>query len=284
MKGIILAGGTGSRLSPLTLAISKQALPIYDKPLIYYPLSTLISLGINEILIISSPDQIDGFKLLLGSGERFGISLSYKIQDQPRGIAEALIIGDSFIEKSSCALILGDNIFISNTINSSKVKNFKKGAHIFTIPVKDPERYGVIKTSNNRPVDIVEKPKKFISNHAVTGLYFYDNDAPLICKKLKPSDRNELEITDLNKVYLEKSMLTVSSMGTSDVWLDAGTFESLLDAGNYISALQKRLGRLVGSPELTSYHQGFLSQKDLLSSIKSAPNNSYYQSLRSSIT
>tara|TARA_B100000287_G_scaffold434982_1_gene501264 strand:+ start:802 stop:1656 length:855 start_codon:yes stop_codon:yes gene_type:complete len=283
MKGIILAGGAGTRLNPLTAAISKQALPIYDKPLIYYPLSTLISLGINEILVISSPDQVNCFKSILGNGERFGINLSFSIQEKPRGIAEALIIGEPFIKQDSCALILGDNIFISDTINSSETANFKQGAKIFTIAVKDPERYGVINILNNRPVDIIEKPKEFISNNAVTGLYFYDNDAPSICKKLKPSDRNELEITDLNKIYLKKSMLTVLPMGASDVWLDAGTFESLLDAGNYISALQKRLGRLVGSPELTSYKQGFLTRKDLLNYIKSAPDNSYYQSLRSSI-
>jgi glucose-1-phosphate thymidylyltransferase len=284
MKGIILAGGAGTRLNPLTSVISKQLLPVYDKPLIYYPLSTLLSLGINEILIISSPSQINDFKSLLGNGKRLGINLSYEVQNEPNGIAEALIIGEFFLQEDSCALILGDNIFISDKIVSSEVVNFKKGARIFTISVKDPERYGVIKLLNNIPVEIVEKPKEFISNNAVTGLYFYDNQATSLCRKLKPSNRNELEITDLNKVYLKNVMLSVSSLGESEAWMDAGTFESLLDAGNYIAALQKRLGRLVGSPELTSYNQGFLSKSDLLEFIKNAPNNSYYQLLKSSIT
>ena len=284
MKGIILAGGAGTRLNPLTSVISKQLLPVYDKPLIYYPLSTLISLGVNEILIISSPSQINDFKSLLGNGKRLGIDLSYEVQNEPNGIAEALIIGEFFLQEDSCALILGDNIFISDKIVSSEVINFKKGARIFTISVKDPERYGVIKLRNNIPVEIVEKPKEFISNNAVTGLYFYDNQATSLCKKLKPSNRNELEITDLNKVYLKNEMLSVSSLGESEAWMDAGTFESLLDSGNYIAALQKRLGRLVGSPELASYNQGFLSKSDLLKFIKNAPNNSYYQLLKSSIT
>jgi len=284
MKGIILAGGAGSRLSPLTLALSKQALPVYDKPLIYYPLSTLISLGINEILIISSPTQIEGFKLLLGNGDRFGINLTYKIQDQPRGIAEALLIGESFIDNDSTALILGDNIFISDIINSSKVRNFTFGAEIFTIPVKDPERYGVVKLLDGIPIDIVEKPSKFVSDNAVTGLYFYDSSASKICKRLKPSQRNELEITDLNKEYLNQSALSVTSLGESDIWLDAGTFDSLLDAGSCISALQKRLGRLVGSPELTSYNQGFLGKEELLNIISNSPKNSYYKSLISNIS
>jgi len=284
MKGIILAGGAGSRLSPLTLALSKQALPVYDKPLIYYPLSTLISFGINEILIISSPTQIEGFKLLLGNGDRFGINLTYKIQDQPRGIAEALLIGESFIDNDSTALILGDNIFISDIINSSKVRNFTFGAEIFTIPVKDPERYGVVKLLDGIPIDIVEKPSKFVSDNAVTGLYFYDSSASKICKRLKPSQRNELEITDLNKEYLNQSALSVTSLGESDIWLDAGTFDSLLDAGSCISALQKRLGRLVGSPELTSYNQGFLGKEELLNIISNSPKNSYYKSLISNIS
>lgn len=284
MKGIILAGGAGSRLSPLTIALSKQALPVYDKPLIYYPLSTLISFGINEILIISSPTQIEGFKLLLGNGDRFGINLTYKIQDQPRGIAEALLIGESFIDNDSTALILGDNIFISDIINSSKVRNFTFGAEIFTIPVKDPERYGVVKLLDGIPIDIVEKPSKFVSDNAVTGLYFYDSSASKICKRLKPSQRNELEITDLNKEYLNQSALSVTSLGESDIWLDAGTFDSLLDAGSCISALQKRLGRLVGSPELTSYNQGFLGKEELLNIISNSPKNSYYKSLISNIS
>jgi len=283
MKGIILAGGAGTRLSPLTVVVSKQLLPIYDKPLIYYPLSTLISLGINEILIISSPSQINGFQSLLGNGKRLGIDLSYAVQNDPKGIAEALIIGESFLQEDSCALILGDNIFISDKMVSSEAANFTKGARVFAISVKDPERYGVIKLIQDIPVKIVEKPKSFISNNAVTGLYFYDNQATFLCKTLKPSSRNELEITDLNTAYLNKEMLSVSLLDESDTWMDAGTFESLRDAGNYIAALQKKLGRLVGSPELASYNQGFLSKSALLALIKVAPNNAYYQLLKSSI-
>jgi len=283
MKGIILAGGAGSRLSPLTLVTSKQLLPVYDKPLIYYPLSTLISLGIDEILLISSPDQIDIFKALLGDGKGFGINLSYEIQDNPNGIAEALIIGESFLQEDSCALILGDNIFISDQITSKQAKDFKEGARIFSISVEDPQRYGVIRTSENVPVEIVEKPTEFISNNVVTGLYFYDNQAPTLCKKLKPSDRNELEITDLNQVYLDNEMLSVSLLDESDVWMDAGTFESLLDAGNYIGSLQRRLCVLVGSPELASYNEGFLNRKDIIKLIRTVSNNSYYQLLESSI-
>ena len=181
-------------------------------------------------------------------------------------------------------LILGDNIFISDIINSSKVRNFTFGAEIFTIPVKDPERYGVVKLSDGIPIDIVEKPSKFVSDNAVTGLYFYDSSASKICKRLKPSQRNELEITDLNKEYLNQSALSVTTLGDSDIWLDAGTFDSLLDAGSCISALQKRLGRLVGSPELTSYSQGFLGKEELLNIISNSPKNSYYKSLISNIS
>ena len=194
------------------------------------------------------------------------------------------MIGESFIDNDSTALILGDNIFISDIINSSKVRNFTFGAEIFTIPVKDPERYGVVKLLDGIPIDIVEKPSKFVSDNAVTGLYFYDSSASKICKRLKPSQRNELEITDLNKEYLNQSALSVTSLGESDIWLDAGTFDSLLDAGSCISALQKRLGRLVGSPELTSYNQGFLGKEELLNIISNSPKNSYYKSLISNIS
>jgi len=276
MKGIILAGGSGTRLHPLTSVRSKQLLPIFDKPLIYHPLTTLISLGLNDILIISNPNQINDFKFLLGDGLKFGINLSYEIQERPNGIAEALIIGESFLGNDKCALILGDNIFISDKLNSSQITDFKSGAKIFTIAVNDPERYGVVKIIENKVTDIVEKPIEFISNSAVTGLYFYDSEVSSICKTLSPSERNELEITDLNKVYLKNESLEVFQLEDNDVWMDAGTFGSLLDAGNYISALQKRAGRLYGSPELAAYNQGFLTKKHIKDLIKNSPKNSYY--------
>ena len=283
MKGIVLAGGSGTRLHPLTTAQSKQLLPIYDKPMIYHPLTTLISLGINEILIISNPHNINNFKLLLGDGAQFGINLSYEIQSKPNGIAEALIIGEPFLEEDNCALILGDNIFISDKLNVSQIENFKVGARIFAISVNDPERYGVLKISKNDVIDIVEKPKEFLSNSAVTGLYFYDSKASSICKSLSPSDRDELEITDLNKAYLENKSLSVIHLEDNDIWMDAGTFGSLLDAGNYISALQKRSGRLYGSPELASYNQGFISKEKLQNTIEKSPQNSYYKLLEKNI-
>lgn len=284
MKGIILAGGSGTRLHPLTLAKSKQLLPIYDKPLIYYPLTTLISLGVDEILIISNPSQINDFKFLLGDGSKFGINLSYEMQAKPNGIAEALIIGEAFLGDEKCALILGDNIFISDKLNISQIDNFKGGAKIFSIAVNDPERYGVVKILNNQVIDIVEKPEIFISNNAVTGLYFYDNEASSICKSLSPSKRNELEITDLNKVYLKNESLTAFPLEDDDVWMDAGTFNSLLDAGNYISALQNKAKRLYGSPELAAYNQGFLSKEDVQNLIKKSPMNMYYSLLEKNIS
>ena len=284
MKGIILAGGSGTRLHPLTLAKSKQLLPIYDKPLIYYPLTTLISLGVDEILIISNPSQINDFKFLLGDGSKFDINLSYEMQAKPNGIAEALIIGEAFLGDEKCALILGDNIFISDKLNISQIDNFKGGAKIFSIAVNDPERYGVVKILNNQVIDIVEKPEIFISNNAVTGLYFYDNEASSICKSLSPSKRNELEITDLNKVYLKNESLTAFPLEDDDVWMDAGTFNSLLDAGNYISALQNKAKRLYGSPELAAYNQGFLSKVDVQNLIKKSPMNMYYSLLEKNIS
>jgi glucose-1-phosphate thymidylyltransferase len=279
MKGIILAGGKGTRLNPLTSSISKQLLPVFDKPLIYYPLSSLISLGIKDILVISDPKNLNQFKELLKHGEQFGISINYHEQESPNGIAESFIIGESFIQDEPVALILGDNIFISDILSPSIIESFKSGAMIFTSKVKDPERYGVLETHNNKPVRIIEKPKEFISNHAVTGLYIYDSHVTEIAKKLKPSQRGELEITDVNQKYLEKGKLYNIDLGSSSAWMDAGTFDSLMDAGHYISSLQKRSKGLFGSPEISALQAGFISKDDLISSIGINIKNPYYLSI-----
>jgi len=284
MKGIILAGGSGTRLHPLTMAQSKQLLPVYDKPLIYYPLSTLISFGIREILIITNQENINSFKKLLGNGDTFGIDLEYLPQSNPNGIAEALIIGEEFINKQKVALILGDNIFISDSLNlnaSDQSKDY--GAMIFSIEVSDPERYGVVKLKDSRPELIVEKPKKYISNLAVTGLYFYDANASNMAKSLDFSARGELEITDLNNLYLSKQKLEVFNLGSSSSWMDAGTFDSLQNASEFISALQKRSGKLFGSPEYTAYKKGFIDQESILNKLLKSPKNQYYSMLKNLI-
>lgn len=283
MKGIILAGGTGSRLYPLTHAISKQLIPVYDKPMIYYPLSTLISLGIKDILLISTKDSLPLFMKLLGDGKQFGINIQFACQDKPAGIAEALIIGEQFINKDKVALILGDNIFISDSLNTNQKNAFDLGAKIFLSKVKDPERYGVAKIENGEVSDIVEKPKSFISDFAVTGLYFYDFKSVQYSKSLKPSLRGELEITDLNKIYLEKSEVHHSIFEENSAWLDAGTFSSLLDASNLISSLQKRSGSLVGSPEIASFKNGFISKNELIGVIKSKKGSKYFSILEKEI-
>jgi glucose-1-phosphate thymidylyltransferase len=280
MKGIILAGGSGTRLHPLTSVVSKQLLPVFDKPLIYYPLSTLISIGVDEILLISNPDQIDLFKNLLGNGNQFGVNISYEAQLKPKGIAEALIIGEDFINGSNCALILGDNIFISENLSNHLSLEFTDGAHIFTTTVEDPQRYGVLRIEDNIPIEIVEKPDKFISNQAVTGLYLYDKDASYLCKSLKPSGRNELEITELNQIYLKNNNLYCTSLGNSSIWMDAGTFDSLQDSSSYISSLQKRIGSLVGSPEYEALKNGRISKANLSSILEKSPTNSYYLALK----
>ena len=283
MKGIILAGGSGTRLNPLTSVVSKQLLPVFDKPLVYYPLSTLISMGISEILIISSPEQISSFTSLLGNGSRIGIDISYATQDQPKGIAEALIIGEDFIEGDNCALILGDNIFISDILTPQLVRNFVSGAHIFTTAVEDPYRYGVLREENGQPAQIIEKPDTFVSNQAVTGLYFYDEDAVEMCKNLTPSKRNELEITELNQLYLVDKKLRATHLGNSAIWMDAGTFDSLQDSSNCISSMQKRLGKPVGSPEYSSFIAGFTSKEAILEDLSTCPTNDYYSLLKKSI-
>jgi len=280
MKGIILAGGEGTRLKPLTGSISKQILPVFDKPMIYYPLSTLISMGINEILIITNPHNISIFQNLLGDGSQWGLDLRYEVQKEANGIAEALIISERFINRDNVALILGDNIFFSSELNNKVAKNFSHGARIFIKDVKDPERYGVVKFQNNQPTSIIEKPKNFISSKAVTGLYFYDDKSIDLAKDLKPSQRGELEISDLNNVYLSNGALDVLDLGQNSIWLDAGTFASLKDSSEQIAAQQNRSGQLMGSPELESFKQGFFDRDKIIEYLDQSPVNDYYQLLK----
>src|SRR5262249_13736929 len=260
-KGIILAGGRGTRLHPLTLATSKQLLPVYDKPLIYYPLTTLMLAGIREFLIITTPEEADQFKRLLGDGRQWGIELCYAVQDHPGGIAQAFLIGEDFLAGAQSALILGDNIFYGNNLLAlmSGSAQHASGATVFACWVDDPERYGVIEfDSEHRPRRIVEKPKAPKSNWAVTGLYFYDSRAVDIVRELKPSARGELEITDLNQWYLERDELHVKRFGRGYAWLDAGTHESLLEASQFIHVVEKRQGMKIACPEQVAVIQGFI--------------------------
>ena len=257
MKGIILAGGSGTRLYPLTKAISKQLLPVYDKPMIYYPLSVLMLAGIKDILIISSPNDIESYKRLLDNGKQWGINLQYAIQPSPEGIAQAFIIGESYIGNDSCALILGDNIFYGHDF-TKKISNFSNeitGATIFAYPVKDPQRYGVVEFDKNGVVKtIVEKPDNPKSRYAVTGLYFYDNAVIDIAKSIKPSGRGELEITDVNNIYLKNDKLNVIKLGRGIAWLDTGTPSSILEAACYMETMEKRQGLKVYCPEEIAFH------------------------------
>ena len=263
MKGIILAGGNGTRLKPLTKATSKQLLPIYDKPLIFYPLSTLMELGIRDIAIIVKSSEKEKFFLLLGDGKRFGINITYLIQDNPNGLAEAFIIGEEFIGKSNVTLILGDNIFYGEALKQSLSSKFSEGANILCYKVNDPERYGVAKISDSKVVEIVEKPKEFVSDYAVTGIYVYDNSVIAKSKSLLPSARGELEITDLNNLYIEEGNLKGIFLDSEMIWMDTGTFNSLHDASSLIKALQSRTGHLIGSPELVSYKNNWIKKNQL---------------------
>ena len=251
-KGIILAGGSGSRLSPLTFSVTKQLLPIHDKPMIYYPLSTLLELDLTEILIITTNEDKHQFQNLLGDGSSIGINISYETQDKPNGIAEGLIIAHKFLDNEPCVFILGDNLFVGS-INPHNLKNklsATEGATIFTYKVRDPERYGVVSINKkNEPIEIIEKPKNPISNHAITGLYLYDKHAYNIAKTLKPSNRNELEITDVNKYYLKNKMLSIIPIDEDITWLDAGTISSLYEATNFVSAIEKRTGKKIACIE-----------------------------------
>ncbi len=268
MKGIILAGGRGTRLHPLTLAISKQLLPVYDKPMIYYPLSVLMLAGIQEILIISTPEDLPLYRRLLGSGKDWGLEFSYAEQDQPRGLAEAFIIGRDFINDQPACLILGDNIFYGYGF-AEKVQNcaqIKEGARIFAYPVHDPERYGVAEfDSNGKVLSLEEKPKQPRSHYAVPGIYFYDRTVSGLAANLKPSARGELEITDLNRLYLEQGQLTVEVLSRGFAWLDAGTHESLLQASTFIQTVQDRQGMMISCPEEVAFRMGYIDAAQLKS-------------------
>src|SRR5580700_10395330 len=277
-KGIILAGGSGTRLYPVTHAMGKSLLPVYNKPMVYYPLCTLMLAGIREILVISTPEDVPKFKTLLGDGSQYGIRLQYQVQAKPEGIAQAFLLGESFLDGSACSLILGDNIFYGHDFAKDlrEAARMERGARVFAYGAHDPERYGVVEfDANGKALSIEEKPKHPKSRYAVTGLYFYDKNVVTVAKSLKPSARGELEITDVNKAYLERKQLNVCVMGRGTAWLDTGTHEALMEASLFIQTLQNRQGLMVACPEEIAYRSGYITAAQVEGLAHSMRNNAY---------